>query len=1475
MSIPSFSFLAIVYIWTGYIFAKSRVNHCYAKTVAGVAFVVWGVHKLNYPFLRPVVWFAPWGYLLAAVLEFIVALTMLLVYFQKVRDDLKKEEYFLQKAQELGKVGTWELNIPKNQLVWTEENYRIFGIPIGTCLTYETFLNLVHPDDRDLVDREWKASFDKKSYDIVHRLLVDDKIKWVREKAILEYDENETCVRGIGFTQDITELKSNQDRYKSILQTSLDGFWLTDTTGRLLEVNDAYCNMSGYSDSELLTMCVADLEAVENSELVTEHIQKVVSHGSDRFESRHRRKDGTVFDVEVSIQFRPEDGGRCVCFLRDITEHKQAEIALFTSERRYRTLFENMTQGVFHQRADGVLFDYNHAALEMFGLTHDQFIEKTSLDPQWKVIKEDGTVLPGDKHPSMIALRTGKPVRDAVVGVYNPRSNDYKWLIVNAIPQFHNTGEKPYQVFVTLQDITDRRQAELQYQMLFREMIDGFALHEIICDAAGHPVDYRFLAVNPAFEKMTGLKAAQIINRTVLDVLPGIERHWIEIYGKVALTGEPAFFENYSADIGKHFQVTAFRPSPDQFACIFIDITERKQAEDALKESELFLENMSDIAYRADALGNLVWVNSAAERVTGLSRKELVEKPFLPLFIEADHPSLMDVYKRTLMGESLENTLTFTSGVTCHFTSLPRRNENGEIIGTFGVARDITAQLDAQRALQTSEARLKKAQETAKIGNWEYDIPTGKVWGSEEAFRIYGIERTSEFLPLDAVESHILDAKKVNLALVDLITKRKVYDIEFQIESKDREGVTIIHSMADLVLDSDGNPVKVQGVIQDITDFRRMEEERRQSEETYRNLLNNLNAGVVVHAPDTSILIANSTACTLLGLKTDQILGKEAIDPHWQFVREDGSEMPQDEYPVNQVLSTVEPLHNQVVGVKRPHSDDVAWLLVNGFAVPKVSGQVEQVIISFIDITERKKVEEALRQSEKDLKASQRIAHLGSWHLDLATNQVEWTEELCNMYGFDPTLPPPPYTEHMKLFTSESWEKLSTALARTRETGIPYELELETVREDGTKGWMWVRGERENDSAGNTIGLWGAAQDITERKRAEKEKEDLEGKLRQALKMEAVGRLAGGVAHDFNNMLSVIIGQAEMSLEGVDPSQPLYANLEEIKNAGMRSADLTRQLLAFARKQTVAPKVLNLNKTVGGMTLMLQRLIGENIDLAWLPYRNLWQVKMDPSQIDQILANLCVNARDAIADVGKITIETGNAVFDETYCNDHVGFLPGEYVLLVVSDNGCGMTPETMGNIFEPFFTTKESGKGTGLGLATVYGVVKQNNGFVNVYSEPGQGTTFRIYLPRHLTKTAHASEKTLPPPLGRGHETILLVEDEPAILRMTTMMLERLGYTVVAAKTPGDAISLAHEYTGMIDLLVTDVVMPEMNGRDLAKNILSFYPNLKRLFMSGYTANVIAHHGVLDEGVNFIQKPFSRENLGAKVREVLDADKD
>ncbi|MFA6899852.1 MAG: PAS domain-containing protein [Desulfurivibrionaceae bacterium] len=533
------------------------------------------------------------------------------------------------------------------------------------------------------------------------------------------------------------------------------------------------------------------------------------------------------------------------------------------------------------------------------------------------------------------------------------------------------------------------------------------------------------------------------------------------------------------------------------------------------------------------------------------------------------------------------------------------------------------------------------------------------------------------------------------------------------------------------------------------------------------------------------------------------------------------------------------------------------------------------------DITERKRSEEALHEANATLQAAMDQSPVGIAIADAPDGALRYMNKagllICGgdhqaiIHGAEINQ----YVANWHLFDFDG-RPLSTEevpLVRAILFGETCSREFIIRRTNGDDRIVLANAAPIRDVAGKIVAGIVVFIDNTESKGAEEEKDRLQAQLQQAQKMESVGRLAGGVAHDFNNMLGVIIGRAEMALEQEAPAQSVHADLTEILKAAKRSADITRQLLAFARKQTVMPKVLDLNEIVAGMLKMLQRLIGEDIHLTWQPKANLWPVMMDSSQVDQILANLCVNGRDAIADVGRITIETNNHVFDEEYSATHAGFLPGEYVQLVVSDDGCGMDRETQAHIFEPFFTTKGIGEGTGLGLATVYGIVKQNNGFINVYSEPGKGTMFTIYLPRYVGQIEQEQTERAAESAKRGCETILLVEDERAILEMTKKMLEKQGYTVLAASTSGEAMRLAREHASEINLLITDVVMPEINGLDLANNLLALSPHFKRLFMSGYTADVIGQHGLVAEGVAFIQKPFSRQDLAAKVREVLEGE--
>jgi two-component system, cell cycle sensor histidine kinase and response regulator CckA len=645
----------------------------------------------------------------------------------------------------------------------------------------------------------------------------------------------------------------------------------------------------------------------------------------------------------------------------------------------------------------------------------------------------------------------------------------------------------------------------------------------------------------------------------------------------------------------------------------------------------------------------------------------------------------------------------------------------------------------------------------------------------------------------------------------------------------------------------------------ELDERKRAEAILRESEERHRTILQTALDGFCLTDLQARLLEVNDAYCRMSGYGAQELLDMRISD----------LEETQDSGEIA--------THLQQIVIRGEHRFETRHRRKDGsvFDVEVVAqyrpGEGGHFVSLIRDITERKRVEQALRESEANLNRAQETANMGSWVDDLS-GRLLWSNGMYRIYGVSRSTFTPNDESFINLVHPDDRPAMNEWLRACVAGEKPGELEFRTVFPDGTIHYFRGCGDLVCDAGGRPTHMSGTAQDITEQKLGQEEKEKLQAQLNQAHKMESIGRLAGGVAHDFNNMLGVILGNVDLALHQVDAAQPLHAELVEIRTAASRSADLTRQLMAFARKQTAAPKVLDLNDTVAGILKMLQRLIGEGIDLRWQPEPDLWKVRMDPTQIDQILANLCVNARDAIKENGRITIKTGNARCDEKYCAEHPGVMQGDYVLMEVADDGCGMDVLTQKSLFEPFFTTKEVGKGTGLGLATTYGIVRQNHGFINVSSAPGTGTTFEIYLPRHTGIAERMPKDPAMAPAARGHETILLVEDEPSVLRMTMTILKRQGYAVLAADTPGEAIRLAREHVGEIQLLLTDVIMPEMNGRDLAKNLLSLYPHLKRLFTSGYTADAIAYQGVLDEGVHFIQKPFSVKDLAAKVREVLDS---
>jgi PAS domain S-box-containing protein len=550
----------------------------------------------------------------------------------------------------------------------------------------------------------------------------------------------------------------------------------------------------------------------------------------------------------------------------------------------------------------------------------------------------------------------------------------------------------------------------------------------------------------------------------------------------------------------------------------------------------------------------------------------------------------------------------------------------------------------------------------------------------------------------------------------------------------------------------------------------------------------------------------------------------------------------------------------------------ISWVNVNMTVIRDASGQAVRTVATIEDITEHKQAEESLKVFRALVDKSNETNMLLSKAIEQSAETIMITDSKATILYVNPAFEVTTgYTREEALgknprilkserqdaeFYRRMWEKLAR--------GEVWTGHFINRRKDHTLYKEEASISPVRDASGQIVNYVAVKRDVTH-------ETELENQLNQARKMEAVGRLAGGVAHDFNNLLMGIQGYAEICLEQIDHDPPNRECLDEIQKAVQRSADITRQLLTFARRQSVAPKILDLNDAVANMLKLLRQLIGEDIHLAWLPGAGTMTVKIDPSQVDQILANLCINARDAIVGVGKIVLETTTIAIDSAFCERHAEAIPGTYVLLSVTDSGCGMAPETKAHIFEPFFSTKKVGQGTGLGLATVYGITRQNKGFILVESEPDKGTTFEIYLPRVLDPPSSSGGLKPEAPLkGRG-ETILLVEDESALRITCSRFLEMYGYRVLVADEPAKALKLAEQHSGEIHLLLTDVIMPGMDGRELARQLILRKPDIKVLFMSGYTTDMIASHGVSSLEKPLIQKPFTRFELSLKLREVLD----
>jgi PAS domain S-box-containing protein len=785
-----------------------------------------------------------------------------------------------------------------------------------------------------------------------------------------------------------------------------------------------------------------------------------------------------------------------------------------------------------------------------------------------------------------------------------------------------------------------------------------------------------------------------------------------------------------------------------------------------------------------------------------------------------------------------------------------------------------------ERALRDSEERFKELADLLPQGVYEVDMEGTLTYANRRALELFGYLKEDLEKGLNVIDMLIPEDRERAAAAMGKVMMGTSSGREYEYEALKKEGGSFTASIYSSPIIRQGKTVGMRGIIVDITGRKRTEEALRREHDLVSRIMDTSPVGIAMVNRAGEIAFANDELGRVLGLTKDEITGRTHNASDWHITDFDGNPFPDEQLPFRQVMATGRPVRDVRHAIDWPDGRRVL-LSINAAPLLDTAGRVDGVVASISDVTDRVKTETELAEQKSFFEQMFLQSPTSTQILDKDGWCLRINPKLSQLFG----VAPENIEGHLyNIFADEGikqggviphLEKVFNE-GKTAEWEVHFDIGIAADSQniqvsEKKKAWFWTKAYPIFDANGQIKYVIVQHEDITERKRAEAEREKLQAQLSQAQKMESVGRLAGGVAHDFNNKLGVIIGNVEMAMMDLEPEDPKRHELQEIMKAAQHSAALVRQLLGFARKQTVSPMVLDLNHTVSGMLKMLRRLIGEDIDLAWMPDHDLWQVKIDPTQIDQILANLAVNARDAISGVGKVTIETENVTLDEAYCAVHTGFFPGQYVLLAVSDDGSGMSREVFEHLFEPFFTTKEVGKGTGLGLSTIYGIVKQNDGFINVYTEPGKGTAVKIYLPRFEAEGIAITEENKPQMRKGSAETVLLVEDEVSILKVGRAMLERLGYTVLAAGKPSEAIRLAGEHAGAIHLVLTDVVMPEMNGKELVEQLKLKHPGLKCLYMSGYTANVIAHHGILEKGVSMIQKPFSLKDLATKVRDALD----
>ena len=1365
-----------------------------------------------------------------------------------------------------GALWTWDSATDRFQ--WSSHLQRNWGIEPASLRTMADWRGRIHPDDVTRVLAEHGAAIsDRRAFAIELRLrLPDGQTRWVVTQGRGVYDNAGNLTRVAGVLTDITPRKAAEAaqhagdaRIRAQWESSpvASFIWKSDGVDFLLvEVNPAAERMTHGKAHEFLGLTAAQIYPDRPDML--EYFQACLMQKEViRYTSEYHAR-GTGLDRVIEFTFAYMAPDSVLLHTEDVTESRRAETDLMFTQ----AVVDQMNDAAYWATEDGRLVYVNEAACAMLGYTRDELLALCVYDAvddyspvKWQAFWDDLKQNGGRRFETRHRRKDG-----SIVPV------EVQTLMVTS-------GGRTYACAIA-RDVRERKAMEAALRAGEAKFSALFELSPVALTIT-RVADGVFLDVNDEFLQLSGFARSELIGHTALDLklyAEPAQRDAIvaEVRRTGHLSGWPVTIrtkDGTTSDCLMSVAIEAIDGVPCFLAGI-VHIGPLRQAEEALRASEAKFSALFELSPVGLAItrvedGVFVGINSAFAAMTGYKLDDLLGHTALERHLYArpadratiiaeiarngqimGYPAQMRTKDGVLIDCLLSMKIVAIDGVSCYLAGFI----------------DMSAQRQAEAALRAQQADMLAMLENTDSSIWSIDRDYRLTAGNSFFRRNVRASLQRELAVGDSVlqsDDQINDEWR---AMYERALAGERLTIEVQRRHSER-GRWMEYRL-NPVRSAGGEVTGVTVLGRDITEQMRAAQVIREQLAEISLYYDTAPVGLAVFDKELRYLKVNKMLAAMNGIPVEKHLGRRLED----VLPALGAQL----LPVaNAVLDSGEPVIGSEGSVEwPPGSGEIHWFVGRWYPFRQEDGTIVGVNAVLEDITARKMAQIQLERSRQNLARAQQIGRLGNWEWDIGKDRLEWSAELYRIFGVDKDFELT-FAGIEAMIHPDDRELNDALVAAALGAGDDAEFEFRIIRPDGEVRHIYQSIEITRNEEGAPVRFFGIMQDISERNQAADERERLLAELAQAQKMESVGRLAGGIAHDFNNMLAVILMRTEMALQMAADGTPLHRSLTAVFTTAERSAKLVQQLLGFARKQTIAPKAVNLNEAVPAMLPMLGKLIGEEIEIRWQPGDDLWMVKVDPSQLDQILTNLCVNARDAIDGIGKITIATANTAMPRTPGTGGRTIPGGDYVVLSVADTGRGIAPDVLEHIFEPFFTTKGVGKGTGLGLATVEGIVEQNRGHIRVASTPGLGTTFTVYLPCYADPVAQLAQPAAAVMVrGDGH-SVLLVEDELAVLDMAGEALRSFGFKVFAFSSPAAALRTLQDDTFTVDLLVTDVIMPEMNGALLAERVRQHRPAIKTLFVSGYPADYMADRGILPDAA-FLAKPFSRQSLAAKVAEVL-----